>query len=102
MSKIFNPGAPAKEIAEGSYIGDETARDISVGFKCSLVIILDSATYHSIAFVIPDESTSITNVAHYGDELVLHATDGFTLESGSELFNMNVSGSVYYYWAISE
>ena len=90
-------------IATGTYTGDGTGpRQITTGFKCSLVVLLDSTTTSEYWLVIPNRLlyTTSTNVVTY---LQLHATDGFSVQAGggSSAWG-NVLNNVYYYWAISE
>lgn len=95
-----------RTVATGSYVGNETARDISVGFKCSMVIVQSIASgtggdVKASFFAIPSlsleqESSYTIDVTAY---LSLHASDGFTLSTSKVT---NKTGSTYYYWAISE
>lgn len=91
-------GAAGKSIATGNYTGNGADnRQITTGFKCSLVIL--TWTLSSSRIVIPtalaidiaDGVSDITDVA-------LHATDGFEVDNQW----MNSNAVTYYYWAISE
>ncbi|GAI96417.1 unnamed protein product, partial [marine sediment metagenome] len=89
--------AAGKSIATGSYVGDNTDnRQISVGFKCSLVIAL--YTWDFCAVIIPGKASSFNSVLTGGTDL--HATDGFIVFETADI--MNLTGVTYYYWAISE
>jgi len=92
-------------IATGSYVGNETARQVTTGFKCSMVIITSFDGQNA-----PEQWVAIPNatLVHYqaaakhADDTVrafLHATDGFSLDN---TVAANKTGSTYYYWAISE
>ncbi|MBA7522528.1 hypothetical protein ES705_14647 [subsurface metagenome] len=95
--------AAAKKIATGSYTGSGAARQVTTGFKCSLVII-ETATGEwatQAAWVIPNMSMSARAAAidNASTHSWLHATDGFGL---SDNLMLNKNGVTYYYWAISE
>ena len=89
----------AREIATGSYTGDGTDdRQITVGFKCSAVIVLNADHYYSNHIFIPNFCIRI-DTAEQRANSALHATDGFVVYA-AEYTNENLK--VYYYWAISE
>lgn len=91
-----------KQIASGSYTGNETPRQVTVGFKCSLVIISSGDTPNTVNILIPNMSIRGSDSPSIGANLAsawLHASDGIGL-SGST--SANKSGETYYYWAISE
>lgn len=95
-----------KSIATGSYAGDSTdGRQITVGFKCSLVIII-GLDYAVRGVMIPNATITDTNGVDNRDDTsseYLHATDGFVVAyGGAGNVPLNVSGRTYYYWAISE
>ncbi|GAJ15337.1 unnamed protein product, partial [marine sediment metagenome] len=86
-----------KSIATGSYAGDNTDdRHISVGFKCSLVIVL--YTWDFCAVMVPGKISSFNSVLTGGTDF--HDTDGFIVYQTADI--MNLQGATYYYWAISE
>lgn len=92
-----------KTIATGSYTGNQTARQITTGFKYSLVIVLssDGLSGNEGAFLIPgisikDQGNSLASMISNAS---LHATDGFETDLSATL---NKTGATYYYWAISE
>ena len=92
-----------KTIATGSYGGNDTGgRQITTGFKCSLVIIARTGAYGWT--LIPSNSIEHKPVSAYHADLTgtiaLHASDGFTL--GNDLHGANKSGDTFYWWAISE
>lgn len=86
-------------VATGSYAGNDTERQITTGFQCSLVIFL-CLSPEQVFILVPSAT-----ISHYDGSMsdrtayiYLHATDGFyfTREYG------NTTGRTYYYWAISE
>ena len=87
-----------RTIVSGTYAGNDTDnRQITTGFKCSLVILCQSLGATRI--VIPtalaiDVSDGMADMT----DAELHATDGFVVDQTA----MNMSGVTYYYWAISE
>ena len=95
--------AGGKSIASGTYTGNETARQIAVGFKCSLVHIQSTEGYQGDqeTVLIPNMTIIIvpTGVVERASDVSLHATDGFSL-TNTTYANQNTK--VYYYWAISE
>ena len=93
-----------RTIATGSYVGNATSgRQIAVGFKCSLVIILRSAAGRQWT-LIPNGTVIHYEVSPYHSDRVekvyLHATNGFVVDSAE--YEANQSAATYYYWAISE
>lgn len=93
-----------RTIATGSYTGNETERQITTGFKCSMVIILTDegfdGTQEHIVITIPNftlyQSEGVTASTEH---VSLHASDGFNV-SDSRIYND--IGSTFYYWAIEE
>lgn len=88
----------------GNYTGNQTVRQITTGFKCSMVIILIAGVSdYYLAVLIPNLALAIKSAASSDRTAAthLHATDGFTLGDNSVL-DMNTTDKVYYYWAISE
>ncbi|MBA7691439.1 hypothetical protein ES703_99983 [subsurface metagenome] len=76
---------PGRAIATGSYTGDGgvAGRDIPTGFKCCLVILVDTTTPSGNCFFLTP-TTSLGNDPA-SDRFVwvhLHATDGFTVGDG--------------------
>jgi len=108
----MNSGATAPEwstggasIATGSYTGNDAGdRQITVGFKCSMVIFRNFTDQLEVDtwVLIPNASWSFAGTEATAN-IALHATDGFTVNIGSASPNYgNESGETYYYWAISE
>ncbi len=88
----------AKSISTGSYAGDNSDdRQITVGFKCSLVLIWGSTSKN--AQLIPNAPARY-DAAGLAGGTNLHASDGFVVYSTTD--SLNDSGDTYYYWAISE
>lgn len=86
-------------IATGSYVGNGAeTRQIAVGFKCSLVVVYESALTKS-GFVIPNIAFD-EDATNRSADIELHATDGFSVLGVANVYND--SGKTYYYWAISE
>ena len=96
--------AAGKSIATGSYTGDDTDdRQITTGFKCSMVFIYNSTDEAAadMWIVIPGAAATVSG-ANYVAYIALHATNGFVV-SKTDLGNYgNEPDDVYYYWAISE
>lgn len=91
------PAGPS--ITTGSYIGDDSSdRQIAVGFKCSMVILM-TPTNAFRWIVIPDITMRDYNNSHntVTTDAVLHATDGFVVDREQA----NIGYRNYYYWAIS-
>ena len=95
--------AAGKSISTGNYTGDGTTnRQITVGFKCSMVILLGLYSTFRGATMLANHSiiTAITG-EQFTTMLGLHATNGFVVgKTHSAYFNTNAV--VHYYWAISE
>jgi len=93
---------PSLQVATGSYVGnDADDRQITTGFKCSLVIII--GTYQGI--MIPNATLTKTSATHFVDDVAaqyLHATDGFVVAKTTPTNSLNKNAVVYYYSAISE
>lgn len=101
---FYNPPAAGKEIATGTYTGNETARQITVGFKCSQVTIETitgaAGTKKLIFALIPNRTIMVEAAAENAfTKAWLHASDGFELSTNPD---PNGSSGTYYYWAISE
>lgn len=100
-------GKIVRPVATGNYTGNASDnRQITVGFKCSLVIVVadgagDLSQAH-VWFAIPNLSLEIDEGASPlqlpTTDLTLHATDGFEVDEDLA----NETGATYYYWAISE
>lgn len=91
-----------KTIATGSYTGTGNNRQIAVGFKCSLVIVLSDSNAGELntGVMIPGASTPFGGGALKLANYYLHATDGFYLVgNGAQLNWINYT---FKYWAISE
>lgn len=95
--------AAAKKIASGDYTGNETARQITVGFICRLVIIqtTDGVDGDEMGIAIPNMTirTKTNHVGALPTFVTLHASDGFSISLDKQFNN---TGSTYYYWAIEE
>ena len=103
LAAIITPGA---SVVTGSYTGNaaETARQITTGMKCSMVVILAVAGGDKVILVIiPNEAISQKAAVTFDitAKCVIHATDGFTVSFNNLEFG-NLLDQVYYYWAISE
>ncbi len=99
MSSLNNPSKPPKEIVTGSFAGDDgDNRQITTGFKCSLVIATADGAFGSI--LIPNQANRIADNIVLTGGTQLHATDGFSVYQTGD--NMNAAGKTYYWWAISE
>ena len=98
--------AAAPQIKTGSYTGDGGAtRQITVGFKCSLVIIQKSARNWflmggGVTAANHHYNTTPFHVERSGQGVALHATDGFIVDTDDNGANAAANG--YEYWAISE
>jgi len=92
-----------RTIATGNYTGDDaTDRQITTGFKCSLVIVINfTGSIKGCWIAIPSITGRAATTIDRTAEVSLHATDGIVVgEAGTDAGNE--SGEVYYYWAISE
>ena len=92
-----------RTVASGSYTGnDGDDRQVTTGFKCSLVIVLAITTgsNNECGIFIPNRVTSVASGEVLYGGSALHATDGFTVYQTGDL--LNHATDVYYYWAISE
>lgn len=105
VSDAHHTPPSTRTVATGSYTGNETARQITTGFKCSLVIVHTSSgtTGDESSVLIPNITIGHTEATSKHEtrtaQISLHASDGFSL-SNSPVANDN--GVTYYYWAISE
>ena len=106
-SEVAMPVAP--KIVTGSYTGNgAAARQITTGFKCSLVKILHQiSTDENEWTLIPSRTIEhqYGNVGHAEDvvKCFLHATDGFVVDNaGAGVYTSNRNTETYYYWAISQ
>ena len=94
-----------KQIATGTYTGNGAAgRQITVGFKCSCVIIqgVTNVTRHTLVPLMTVQDAIDTVTEDNVNDTVncyLHATDGFVV---SNVGWSNNAGLTYYYFAISE
>lgn len=94
---ISNPSAAAENVATGSYTGNDTDdRQITVGFKCSLVILYDVTTSSKSRICYP--GVTFDKIDTQKTDCLLHASDGFIVDH----LDVNVSARNYNYWAISE
>lgn len=87
----------SRTVAFGTYTGNGVDdRQITVGFKCSMVIAgQSSGAYLVLAKAVVSVNLGVTGAK---TDLLLHATDGFVVDDTS----MNVNAGAYHYWAISE
>lgn len=90
-----------KKIATGSYVGNTSARQITVGFKCSCFIIGFSGVGRGWT-VIPSHALFHHEASAYHAEhtasVYLHASDGLYLTGA----DANGQDDTHYYLAISE
>lgn len=89
-------------IATGSYTANDTDdRQITTGFKCSMVVLLTSSitTAGSIIIMVPSLSKNALGTNDTTDN-ILHGSDGFIVSTDT-LYG-NYSTREFYYWAISE
>ncbi len=92
---LNNPRVSKRRIATGTYRGDTTDdRQILVGFKCALVILVYSAARSAI--MLPGKVVTIDMVTELVGGSGLHATDGFTVYNTGDDLNLAVD---YYYLA---
>tara|TARA_Y100000310_G_scaffold322238_1_gene381059 strand:- start:669 stop:1250 length:582 start_codon:yes stop_codon:yes gene_type:complete len=90
------------EVATGSYTGNQTARQVTTGFQCSYVLIMNDTDDDQICHMLPLPLTLRLRLTA-GVEVMttsggIHASDGFSLSNSG---NMNKTGVVYQYTAIS-
>ena len=100
--------SPGAKVASGTYTGNNGAnRQITTGFKCSLVICMSiTLTPNACWIVIPSIGAEIDtgNSSFYTAQMnrvLLHATDGFIVDD-ADTDSANYNTEVYFYWAISE
>lgn len=93
--------AAAKTIATGTYTGNETGRQVAVGFKCSMVIVLGEYS-KVIGVLVPNAGLTCLTSGAETTTADLHATDGFSLTASANPQDLNENSDPYYYWAISE
>lgn len=89
-------------VASGTYTGDgNNNRQITVGFICTLVVIIPEATQSGrsgwIVIRTAANNLSITTDPSLDTDTNLHAADGFVVDANFA----NVNLAVYNYWAIS-
>ena len=79
-----------KDIATGSYTGTGNTRQITTGFKCSLVIVLctSNSGVTGCGIMMPGGSSNFGGTTRDA-WFYLHATDGFHLESHGAALNEN-------------
>lgn len=96
---------PTRTIDTGSYTGNDAVdRQITTGFKCSLVIIIKSTFDKQwTALVASCVCHAVVDPFHTSVEHLvrLHASNGFYV-SGDTIAGANESPDTYDYWAISE
>lgn len=98
---VDNTPPTTRTIETGSYVGDDTPRQVTTGFKCSRVVIISSLNYEWS--VVPSRTEFHRTASPYHDiknEVSLHAEDGFSIGTGS--LAANHDPEIYYWWAISE
>lgn len=108
VSDAHHTPTVARTIVTGNYTGTGgvSARQITTGMKCTLVVIMAGGNeLHRQCVVLPGYSVGhqyTTSPGHTGlaSNVYLHASDGFVVGKGSA-DAMNVSGQIYRYWAIS-
>ena len=98
---ISNPFGQA-QTHSGSYTADNTdGKQIAVGFKCSMVIILRVSTVRA-HILTPNTTLRMQDSAVYVHSAAkIHASDGFVVDASGEAYT-NVGTETYYYWAVSE
>jgi len=88
-------------LISSTYVGNAGAnRQITTGFKCSLVIVTDSIAYLLISQR-ADGNTRLhitPAIAFNQGDVLLHATDGFVVDGNPA----NANAVTYTYWAISD
>lgn len=88
-------------VATGSYTGNgNDNRQITVGFKCSLVFAYNTTHTSYCGIMFPNVQRKAESVNKLTGGTTLHASDGFIVFDTTD--NMNTNGEVSYYWAISE
>lgn len=95
---LRNPGSQ-RRIASGTFTGDASDnRQISVGFKCDMVILFAPLSAECALFI-PGEVRGLQAMAAKGGGSQLHASDGFTVYETTD--GLNGSTVLYRYWAIA-
>lgn len=86
-----------KQVATGTYTGNNANdRQITTGFKCSMVVVLSPDESYYTGIILAGFSIRLDSGAEQPN--YLHASDGFNVYKDY----LNATGSVYTYWAISE
>ena len=87
-----------KLMATGTYTGNASGgRQITTGFKCNLIMIVNTTNYSYSGYILPGGSIALFSSPASGGG-TLHGTNGFVLDGT----HLNRNNHVYYYWAISE
>lgn len=97
---INNPPTPPsiRKLAIDSFAGDNgNNRQITTGFKCSMVVVIRSDGGKT-ALMIQSVEIDLENATLYTGGTAIHATDGFIVSQTTDL--INGSGLTYRYWAI--
>jgi len=96
---------PSLQVATGSYVGnDADDRQITTGFKCSLVIIITTDSTRR-GVLIPSATITDEQAGDNADDTAshyLHATDGFVVSKLGATNRLNLAATTYYYTALSE
>jgi len=98
ISDVHHSPVLAGGIVAGSYVGDGSDnRQITVGFKCSLVLVQAAifGVYCRICY--PNMTYNPIDGLEQTDCL-LHGSDGFIVDEAA----INYVSNTYYYWAVSE
>jgi len=97
---IANLLAGGATIATGSYTGnDADDRQITVGFKCSMVIVSGFTSHFWIVYGASGTIHQINDTTTLNKtDVLLHGTDGFVVDR----INANFVDNTHYYFAISE
>lgn len=96
---LYNPIVGKRKVATGTYTGNGAARQITVGFKCLLFIVIAAAGGLEMAVALPGKSLTLHGADVFVDEVAIHASDGLSLEGFETLQFMNTTGEVYNYIA---
>ena len=87
-----------KSMATGTYTGNASGgRQITTGFKCNLIMIVNTTNYSYSGYILPGGSIALFSSPAPGGG-TLHGTNGFVLDGT----HLNRNNHVYYYLAISE
>lgn len=101
LPNIHHAPTTGRMIVTGNYTGNQVARQITTGFKCSYVTLQNRANSR-LYILVPSACMYIVGgSANFMDKtaaIYLHASDGFYLTG----VDGNLNSTEYYWWAISE